>query len=269
MLFAVALAWVPGIFGQRRFVGRQDFNQQNFGTGNNVDSLFCGGAQCPVNTKCVLGNDGPVCVPSTGSGQYCATMRCRFGTQCIDTPHGGECVPAKSNQLACSMMFCAQGQICIESTTGPLCVAATSGDRCSMVRCAHGTRCQETSRDAVCVPEQTPESCADILCMHGSTCVDNPGTGATCQPFDKPGTCPRQTLRQGPCVYACIADAGCPASEKCCTTGCGMICVEPMGGGGGFGGGADSCYPPCQPQEQCFPSGGAYQCVPRRGRIKS
>jgi len=44
----------------------------------------------------------------------------------------------------------------------------------------------------------------------------------------KDGTCPRQSIRQKVCVFACDSDAECPDDFKCCGTDCGgRACVKP------------------------------------------
>ena len=42
----------------------------------------------------------------------------------------------------------------------------------------------------------------------------------------KPGACPKPT-GFGICVEACSGDGDCPDNEKCCSNGCGHVCMKP------------------------------------------
>lgn len=43
----------------------------------------------------------------------------------------------------------------------------------------------------------------------------------------KPGECPRISAQHG-CRNDCRNDADCSGEFKCCSTGCGLICVVPV-----------------------------------------
>ncbi|XP_055350538.1 perlwapin-like [Paramacrobiotus metropolitanus] len=50
---------------------------------------------------------------------------------------------------------------------------------------------------------------------------------ATSLTDNKPGTCPSVSLSTGTCVIECASDAGCYGSTKCCSNGCGRVCLNP------------------------------------------
>ncbi|XP_054837318.1 scuwaprin-a-like [Eublepharis macularius] len=43
----------------------------------------------------------------------------------------------------------------------------------------------------------------------------------------KPGSCP---VRKGPgiCLHGCSSDYSCPGRQKCCSNGCGHVCMDPV-----------------------------------------
>ncbi|XP_072940018.1 waprin-Thr1-like [Epargyreus clarus] len=63
--------------------------------------------------------------------------------------------------------------------------------------------------------------CSIVLAITLAHCQD-------CPP--RRGSCP--TLPSGPafgaCVIACRDDSGCPEPKKCCSTGCGQVCKNPV-----------------------------------------
>ena len=44
--------------------------------------------------------------------------------------------------------------------------------------------------------------------------------------LEKPGVCPKPT-GPGICVELCSGDDDCPGKEKCCSNGCGHVCMRP------------------------------------------
>ena len=43
----------------------------------------------------------------------------------------------------------------------------------------------------------------------------------------KAGTCPATNGAIGSCVEECQQDVHCHGTQKCCSNGCGHVCVEP------------------------------------------
>ena len=49
----------------------------------------------------------------------------------------------------------------------------------------------------------------------------------------RPGTCSKIGSAVGSiCIDECVTDYTCPIGEKCCSSGCGNICMKPVDGGG-------------------------------------
>ena len=47
---------------------------------------------------------------------------------------------------------------------------------------------------------------------------------------EKPGLCPKPRPGQvGTCVEACVGDGDCKGAAKCCSNGCGHVCMKPLG----------------------------------------
>ncbi len=46
----------------------------------------------------------------------------------------------------------------------------------------------------------------------------------------RPGVCPSTNGAIGSCVEACEEDGDCEFGQKCCSNGCGHVCVEPLPG---------------------------------------
>ena len=47
---------------------------------------------------------------------------------------------------------------------------------------------------------------------------------------EKPGLCPKPKPGQvGICVEACSGDGDCKGAKKCCSNGCGHVCMKPLG----------------------------------------
>ena len=44
--------------------------------------------------------------------------------------------------------------------------------------------------------------------------------------FEKPGSCPKP-MGFGTCVELCSGDDSCPGFQKCCSNGCGHVCMNP------------------------------------------
>lgn len=52
---------------------------------------------------------------------------------------------------------------------------------------------------------------------------------------EKPGRCPPTIASSsGLCINRCTTDLSCPGREKCCSNGCGTICLPPTLGGTSF-----------------------------------
>ncbi|XP_052226492.1 waprin-Thr1-like [Dreissena polymorpha] len=68
---------------------------------------------------------------------------------------------------------------------------------------------------------------------------------------DKPGFCPRNDSI-GPCINLCSSDDSCPGNLKCCRSGCGRSCMEPIKGDcSAVNCPRPSCSNPVRPPGQC------------------
>lgn len=80
-----------------------------------------------------------------------------------------------------------------------------------------------------------PPKCAAMLCM-APDCLDSYTPPGECCPIcpkgtNKPGICPTPK-GHGICVSLCNADSDCPFDKKCCSNGCGQVCLSTEGSGG-------------------------------------
>ena len=46
---------------------------------------------------------------------------------------------------------------------------------------------------------------------------------------EKPGLCPKPGQGGPWCVEACSGDRTCKGAKKCCSNGCGHVCMKPLG----------------------------------------
>ncbi|XP_009075305.1 PREDICTED: WAP four-disulfide core domain protein 3-like, partial [Acanthisitta chloris] len=107
-----------------------------------------------------------------------------------------------------------------------------------------------------------PNRCTDDRDCPGDRKCCFSGCGLACTPPDtgsphataKPGTCP-MVLRGslGPCLELCDTDSDCPGDDKCCTTGCGHVCKQPIKGKPLTPCGANTPMSPPHPVTVTFP----------------
>lgn len=86
---------------------------------------------------------------------------------------------------------------------------------------------------------------------------------AVCQaqrtnPQQKPGQCPKPAPgSSGICVNSCKSDQGCKGSQKCCSNGCGRVCMQPNSTVG-----TNPCAKVnCGPRANCTVRNGQARCV--------
>uniref|UniRef100_A0A3Q4MBH9 WAP domain-containing protein n=1 Tax=Neolamprologus brichardi TaxID=32507 RepID=A0A3Q4MBH9_NEOBR len=87
----------------------------------------------------------------------------------------------------------------------------------------------------------------------------------------KPGVCPRPRLNFGHCAEICSKDRDCPNNEKCCSNGCGHVCMTPLSAKPGvcprwrldFGHCAEICSKDrdCPNNEKCCSNGCGHECM--------
>ncbi|XP_042613350.1 waprin-Phi1-like [Cyprinus carpio] len=87
----------------------------------------------------------------------------------------------------------------------------------------------------------------------------------------KPGVCPDDKDMIGTCVEDCFGDSECPDDEKCCSNGCGHVCMHPYKAEKpgscpkpvGFGLCAEMCSGDsnCPNNQKCCSNGCGHQCM--------
>lgn len=104
-------------------------------------------------------------------------------------------------------------------------------DYCRTIRCPYGVRHENSPEGCTVCACENP--CEDYQCNEGQKCaVDlDPRSprGDTfipvCREISKPGECPPISTNSTRCERECYDDSDCRESNKCCSDGCGMVCV--------------------------------------------
>ncbi|XP_052613484.1 WAP four-disulfide core domain protein 18-like [Peromyscus californicus insignis] len=59
--------------------------------------------------------------------------------------------------------------------------------------------------------------------------MDKAYTLSSHRELQKPGACPKLSLNTvGTCNEICSGDESCPGKMKCCSNGCGYVCMNPV-----------------------------------------
>lgn len=89
---------------------------------------------------------------------------------------------------------------------------------------------QEQPECVSCICE---DPCEQHVCPDNQQCAidvaddrDNQFV-AVCRDINKPGSCPQLTANASECIRECYTDADCRGANKCCSDGCGFLCVAP------------------------------------------
>ncbi|XP_070554198.1 balbiani ring protein 3-like isoform X2 [Ptychodera flava] len=180
-----------------------------------------GDEDCPLWQKCC----------SNGCGRSCfspSRPRSRIGKekrkQC-PTVSGGEI--GACQEVCSSDSDCEGDDICCSNGCGHVCVPPESP------RPKEGT-CPSVPDGVVGVCDQLCDDDSD--CDGEDKCCSN-GCGFTCVkpeieiilPMPKPGLCPVPGESIGACVEECSNDEECDGDKKCCSNGCGHVCISPVG----------------------------------------
>ncbi|XP_023166272.2 papilin isoform X2 [Drosophila hydei] len=111
----------------------------------------------------------------------------------------------------------------------------TYDSECRDLRCPYGVRR---------VPAESQPECEQCICLNpceGYPCpatqqcaidVSNSGDRdhqfvPVCRDINKPGVCPQLATNASECARECYTDADCRGDNKCCSDGCGHLCVAP------------------------------------------
>ncbi|XP_018562061.1 papilin [Anoplophora glabripennis] len=109
-------------------------------------------------------------------------------------------------------------------------------DECTTLKCAYGVEAYVDENE--CNRCQCKDPCRNVECLEDEQCaIDinrnktsdaNADFIAICRQSNKPGTCPTLEPSETNCEQECNSDADCTLHLKCCSTGCGTACVDPV-----------------------------------------
>jgi hypothetical protein len=110
-------------------------------------------------------------------------------------------------------------------------------DECATLRCPYGIEAYVD--DNQCNRCQCQNPCSKVDCPPNSQCAidinrnrttsEDPDFIAVCREINKEGECPTLEHREETnCEQECRNDADCSLQLKCCSTGCGTSCIEPI-----------------------------------------
>ncbi|XP_060520392.1 papilin isoform X2 [Cylas formicarius] len=109
-------------------------------------------------------------------------------------------------------------------------------DECTTLRCPYGVEAYVDEND--CNGCRCKDPCKDVECGEGTQCAIDLNRNkisnldadfiAICRDSNKLGQCPALVQRGSTCEEECRNDADCALDLKCCSTGCGTSCVEPV-----------------------------------------
>ncbi|XP_065354303.1 papilin isoform X3 [Calliphora vicina] len=105
-------------------------------------------------------------------------------------------------------------------------------NECNSMSCPYGVR-RVPADDGECQRCECNNPCADHQCHEGQQCAievspNEPGQFVpVCRLINKSGVCPQLSADDGVCGRECYTDADCRDDNKCCSNGCGFVCVRP------------------------------------------
>ncbi|XP_012545066.1 balbiani ring protein 3 isoform X2 [Bombyx mori] len=147
------------------------------------------------------------------TSQQCANGRCwcvdSFGTEIPETStHNASAVDCDKvrEELSCLELTCRMGCDYGFELGAGRCPTCKCRDPCSGVTCPAGRAC----------------ATVDVAC-DADYCPPVPA----CLP-KKSGQCPYLVPQSGACEWSCRSDAECSGGERCCATGCGTACTQPV-----------------------------------------
>lgn len=104
-------------------------------------------------------------------------------------------------------------------------------NECRTLACPYGVR--HIAVDEECERCECDNPCADYVCPEEEQCAVEVSTlrsgefTPVCRLINKPGVCPALSTQDGACNRECYNDADCRGDNKCCSNGCGFVCVRP------------------------------------------
>jgi len=104
---------------------------------------------------------------------------------------------------------------------------------CRELRCPYGVRREAARSQPECTQCVCDNPCDGYSCPEGQQCAidvsrsDDRQFAPVCREINKPGECPALSANASGCVRECYSDADCLGNNKCCSDGCGQLCVHP------------------------------------------
>ncbi|XP_003736478.2 papilin isoform X2 [Drosophila pseudoobscura] len=106
-------------------------------------------------------------------------------------------------------------------------------NECRELRCPYGVRREADRSQPECTKCLCENPCESYSCPEGQQCaIEIANTGdrqfaPVCRDINKPGVCPGLAANASNCAQECYTDADCRGENKCCSDGCGYLCVQP------------------------------------------
>ncbi|XP_065354306.1 papilin isoform X6 [Calliphora vicina] len=205
-----------------------------YGTNNRFDSL----EEC--QSLCTVSESVPPCEQPMDQGPCEGSFERWFYDNTTDVCHPftyGGCKGNKNNyptEHACNY-HCRQPGVHKEPdiTNEVLPNRCESFENeCNSMSCPYGVR-RVPADDGECQRCECNNPCADHQCHEGQQCAievspNEPGQFVpVCRLINKSGVCPQLSADDGVCGRECYTDADCRDDNKCCSNGCGFVCVRP------------------------------------------
>jgi len=211
--------------------------------GHGHGSYDCKWKGCPRGFQC----QNHQCVP-VSNPQPCGRP-CPYGTQCMN----GRCVPNNGNN-PCAAAICPFDTKCVptpkQCITTPCpqyaCIPTHPESDCRRSGCPRGQVCKHT-----------PKQCITTPCPQYTCSASYPPPSGEC-PILPPGTA-------GICIEACD---NCKPNQKCCSNGCGHVCMDVGGNTGTHPCAAVMCpvgsHCVASPKQCITTPCNQYDCVPNK-----
>ncbi|XP_068155724.1 papilin isoform X2 [Drosophila tropicalis] len=106
-------------------------------------------------------------------------------------------------------------------------------NECRDLRCPYGVRQESARSQPECTQCVCENPCENYDCPEGQQCaIEVVSSGdrqfePICRDINKAGECPQLAANASNCARECYNDADCRGDNKCCSDGCGHLCVRP------------------------------------------
>ncbi|XP_032578299.1 papilin isoform X5 [Drosophila sechellia] len=208
-----------------------------YGTNNRFDSL----EQC--QGSCAASENLPTCEQPVESGPCAGNFeRWYYDNEtdiCRPFTYGG-CKGNKNNyptEHACNYNCRQPGVLKAEPNKQDNEIGQNPCDtfdaECQELRCPYGVRRVAARSQPECTQCICENPCEGYSCPEGQQCAidvassDDRQFAPVCRDIYKPGECPTLSANASGCARECYTDADCRGDNKCCSDGCGQLCVHP------------------------------------------